>query len=583
MRVLSLFASLPLVCGLLPAQNTPPASAAESILFNGKFLTVDARDSVAEAIAIREGKILAVGTSAEVMRTRGAATRMIDLQGRTATPGLIDTHIHLEGADTLYSIDLSKVKTVAEVVGQVRERVAKARPGEWIRGTGWDEGKLAEHRYVYAADLDKVSPQNPVWLRHTTGHFAVANSVALKLAKISKDTKSPAAGTIEKDGNGQPTGIIKEDAAMRLVSELIPPYTRAQEREGLVALIAESNKEGLTGLKNPGIDEKDWSIYQELRGQNKINAHLFALWLGGSTVESAKAAVSHVLALPHPPARVVDDVLINGGIKLYIDGSAVARTSWEYDEWSINYKDKDVGNRGYPTTNPGVFKEQVRLIHNAGVHMGAHAIGDKAIDYVLDTYAEILKEKPVKGMRHSVIHANQPTDHAIATMAALQKQYDAGTPETQPVFVYWIGDALSASYGPARSKRLMPMNSYLKAGVKWASGSDYFVTPLAPRLGIWTSVVHKSLKSTYGPDTFGGNEGVDVHNALRGYTSWAAHQMFLDDRIGTLEPGKDADLAIWDRNPYEVPAAQLQDMHCEATIFQGRVVYRDEKSPVQLR
>jgi predicted amidohydrolase YtcJ len=215
--------------------------------------------------------------------------------------------------------------------------------------------------------------------------------------------------------------------------------------------------------------------------------------------------------------------------------------------------------------------------------MGTHAIGDRGIDFVLDTYAEILKAKPVNGMRHSVIHANQPTDHAISMMAMLERQYDAGTPETQPIFVYWIGDALSASYGPARSKRLMPMNSYLKAGVKWAAGSDFYVTPLAPRLGIWTSVVHKSLKSTWGPDTFGNNEGVDVRTALKSYTSWAAHQMFLDDRIGTLEPGKDADIAIWDRNPYEIPSDQLKDMHCEGTIFLGRVVYHDLKSPVQLQ
>jgi predicted amidohydrolase YtcJ len=579
MRLLFFFVLVELVWCVPSSAQT----SADTIFVNGKIITVDARDSIAEAVAIRDGKILAIGPYAAVMGTKGPATRMIDLKGRTVTPGLIDTHIHLMGADRLYSIELSNVKSVPEVVNLVRERVAKAKPGEWIQGTGWDEGKLAEHRYIYAADLDKVSPKNPVWLRHTTGHFAVANSAALAIAKIGKETKSPAAGTIEKDGNGLPTGIIKEDTAMKLVTDKIPPYTRDQERDGLLALLSEAAKEGLTGVKNPGITEQDWSIYKELRSANKINAHLFALWMGGSTVASAQAAVKRVLAEPHPPSRVADDILINGGIKLYIDGSAVARTSWEYDEWAVNYKDKDAGNRGYPTTDPKVYEDQVRLIHGAGVHMGTHAIGDRAIDYVVDTYAKILKEKPVNGMRHSVIHANQPTDHAIQTMALLEKQYDAGTPETQPVFVYWIGDALSSSYGPARSKRLMPMNSYLKAGVKWASGSDFFVTPLAPRLGIWASVVHKSLKSTYGPDTFGTSEGVDVHKALRGYTVWAAHQMFLDDRIGTLESGKDADIAIWDRNMYEIPSGDLKDIHCEATIFQGRLIYRDEKSPIQFR
>ncbi len=577
MRVLSSLAAVSFLCGALLAQT------ADTILFNGPILTVDAKDSVAEALAIKDGKVLAAGTSAAVMKTRGASTKMIDLKGRTATPGLIDTHIHLMGADRLYSVDLNDARSVQEVVERVRARVAKAKPGEWIQGFGWDEGKLAGHQYPHASDLDKAAPKNPVFLRHTTGHFAVANSLALKLANITKATPSPKGGTIEKDGDGNPTGILKEDAAMQPIAQLIPAYTREQEREGLLFLINEANKEGLTGLKNPGIDEQDWSIYQELRGQNKINAHLFALWRGGNTVASAKHAVENVLKYPHPPARPVDDVLINGGIKLYIDGSAVARTSWEYDEWSVNYGDTDVGNRGYPTTDPGVFKEQVRLIHNAGVHMGIHAIGDRAIDYVVDTYAEVLKEKPTSGLRHSVIHANQPTEHAIATMAALQKKYDAGTPEQQPVFLYYIGDGLSASYGPKRSKRLEPMKSYLNAGLKWASGSDFYVTPLAPRLGLWEMVVRKSLKSLYGPDVFGAEERIDIHNALKSYTTWAAHQMFLDDRIGSLETGKDADIAVWDRNPYQIDGEALKDMHCEATLFLGKVVYHDDKSAVKFQ
>jgi len=577
MRILSSLAALPLLCGGLFAQT------ADTILYNGPIITVDAKDSVAEAIAIKDGKVFAVGTSAAVMKTKGASTKMVDLKGRTATPGLIDTHIHLMGADRLYSVDLNDARSVDEVVERVRARAAKTKPGAWIQGFGWDEGKLAGHQYPHASDLDKAAPNNPVFLRQTTGHFAVTNSMALKLAKITKDTPSPKGGTIEKDGDGNPTGIIKEGAAMEPITKLIPAYTREQERDGLLYLINEANKEGLTGLKNPGIDEQDWSIYQELRGQNKINAHLFALWRGGNTVASAKRAVDNVLKYPHAPARPEDDVLIDGGIKLYIDGSAVARTSWEYDEWSFNYGDTDVGNHGYPTTDPGVFKEQVRLIHNAGVHMGIHAIGDRAIDYVVDTYAEVLKDKPTVGLRHSVIHANQPTDHAIATMAALQKKYDAATPEQQPVFLYYIGDGLSASYGPKRSKRLEPMKSYLNAGLKWASGSDFYVTPLAPRLGLWEMVVRKSLKSLYGPDVFGAEERIDIHNALKSYTVWAAHQMFLDDRIGSLETGKDADIAIWDRNPYQVEGEALKDMHCEGTLFLGKVVYHDPKSPVKFQ
>ncbi len=220
---------------LLPAAvafaQAPPPNAADTILINGKIITVDANDSIAEAVAIRSGKILTVGSKADALKTRGPSTHVIDLHGRTATPGLIDTHLHFQEVDAIYAIELSGVRDVAEVVQKVRERVSKAKPGEWISGSGWDEGKLAERRYLYASDLDAVAPNNPVWLMLTTGHYGVANSAALKLAHIDAATKNPPAGTIDRDSSGKPTGVLKEDAAMQLVTSLIPPYTHDQMRE----------------------------------------------------------------------------------------------------------------------------------------------------------------------------------------------------------------------------------------------------------------------------------------------------------------------------------------------------------------
>jgi predicted amidohydrolase YtcJ len=546
---------------------------ADSILVNGKIITMDASDSIAEAIAISKGKILEAGAKQSVMRHASASTTIIDLHGQTATPGLIDSHLHFASVEPIYSIDLGTVHNVDEVLNKVRERVAKAKPGEWILGQGWDEGKLAERRYIFASDLDKVAPNNPVWLIHTTGHYGVANSVALTLAHITAATQNPTAGTIDRDPQGKPTGVLKESASMRLVTDLIPDYSHDQMRDGYLTTMAELNQEGITAIKDPGMDPKNWAIYTELRDQNKLTIHLFALWHGGTTLAQTQEAVARILSIP----KSDNDLLISGGVKLFMDGSGGARTAWMTQDWNRKFELIDKGNRGYPLTDPEVYRQQVRTIHNAGIHVGTHAIGDRAIDWVVDTYAEILKDKPTPGLRHSIIHANIPSDHAIQTMAALQKQYDAGYPEAQAEFMYWIGDTYAGNFGQARNQRLMPLRTYMNRRVQWAGGSDYPVTPFAARLGIWSSMARETLNGTYGKQPFGTAEAVDIHTALRSYTIWSAHQLFLENRIGSLEPGKDADIAIWDRDIYTVPVNQAKDMKCEMTIFQGRIVYRDSK------
>jgi predicted amidohydrolase YtcJ len=188
--------------------------------------------------------------------------------------------------------------------------------------------------------------------------------------------------------------------------------------------------------------------------------------------------------------------------------------------------------------------------------------------------AQVLKEQPTHGLRHSIIHANVPSDHAIEMMAMLQKQYDAGYPELQAPFLWWIGDTYAANFGPARSARLIPLKTYLAHGVIWGAGSDYFVTPLPARYGLWSSIVRQTLKSSYGAQPFGTAEAVDIHTALRSYTAWAARQLFLEQRIGSLEAGKDADIAVWDQDPYTIAPAQLKDLHCQLTVFQGKIVFR---------
>ena len=567
----------------LRAQEAPSADLqgdADLLLINGKIITVDAKDSVAQALAIQNGKIVAVGSNNEVRKHAAKDARIIDLHGRAATPGLIDSHCHFDETTTIYDLDLSNIKSVAEAVELVRQKVAHTPPNVWIQGAGWDESKLAELRNIYASDLDKVSPNNPVWLAHTTGHYGVANSQALRLAKVTAGTKNPPAGIIDRDSQGRPTGVLKEDPAMNLVVSLIPPHSHDRQRNGLLKMMADFNKEGMTAAKDPGILPERWDIYRELLNENKSTVRIFALFLGGTTMDSARATLSRLQQQPKPPQSFGDGMLLSGGVKIFMDGSGGGRTAWVYEPWHKKSTEIDTGNTGYPALDPAAYQRMVKLFHDAGFHVSTHAVGDRAIDWVVDTYAAVLKEKPTNGLRHGVIHCNIPTDHAIATMAALQKKFAAGYPETQAPFLWWIGDTYAGTLGARRDSRLLPYRTYVEKGIVWGGGSDYPVTPFPARYGLWSSVVRKTLNGVYGLQPFGTAESVDIHVALKSYTIWAAHQLFLEDRVGSLEPGKDADIAVWDRDLYSIPSDDLKNLKCELTLLRGKVVHHDAHSPV---
>lgn len=587
LRFAGVFAVIVLSARFVAAQD----SAADLVLIHGHILTVDAKDSVAQAMAIQRGAIVKVGSDAEVLAFAGknSGIHIIDLQGHTATPGLIDTHAHIAegGVKELYDVRLSDASSVAEIVARVKAKVAAVKAGEWVTGSGWDEGKLAEHRYVTAADLDAVSPSNPVWLVHTTGHYGVANSLALKMAHISSATADPAAGTIDRDAHGNPSGVLKEESAMEPVVRLIPPITPEQMRQGILHIQEVLHSEGMTGVKDPDIQQIHWDAYKSLLDEGKLKERICVLWHTGSTMESARKALAEVNSVPRLPATLGGDHLLSCGVKMYMDGSGGARTGWVYDDWLRNGTTPDTttsgaGNRGYPQIDPAVYQEMVRLFHTNGVPVGTHAVGDRAMDWVVDTYALVEREQPKPGLRHSIIHANLPTPHALDVMASLQKKYDAGYPEMQAEFLWWIGDIYAGNYGPKRGQSLEPFETLYARGILWSGGSDYSVTPLAARYGLWAAVARQTAKGTHGMNPFGMTEAIDIHTALRSYTAWGSRQMFLEKKIGSLEVGKRADIAIWDRDLYAVPTDQIKDMKCLMTLIDGEVVYSAAGSSVRV-
>jgi predicted amidohydrolase YtcJ len=552
-----------------------PAQGADLILRHGVILTVDAADSVAEAIAVRDGRIIAVGTDKAISRLAGPKTQMIDLAGKTVTPGLIDTHAHLllSGADETLKVNLSGSTSLNELLSQVKARVDSSASGQWVEGFGWNEGFLAEHRGPTLTELDAISGDHPILLENVTHHYAIVNSAAMKLARIDAATPDPTGGKIERTPDGKPTGMLRETPAVNMVARKIPPLTPEQYDRVLSIMIDQLHAEGMTGVKDV-VYPAEWAAYSNSARNSKLSIHACPLFWAGNTVDSAKETLDLILQARQQASSLPGGNLEVCGAKILLDGAASGRTAWRNEDYAVDALHPAPTGHGFPIVEPDEYRKMVLLFNAAKVSVGTHAIGDRAIDLTVDAYAEALQQNPAMGLRHSIIHAHEPTEHALSVMADLQKRYDAAIPETQAEFLWWLGDSLPGVFGPEQSKHLMPLATYRKRGILFASGSDFGVTPLAARYGLWASVARQPSKGIFGPQPFGTDEAVDIHTALRSYTIWAARQIFEEKNTGSLEPRKWADLAVWDRNPYTIPTAALKDMQCLMTFYKGSLVFK---------
>jgi predicted amidohydrolase YtcJ len=566
----------PLIALVLAACAQDAPIAPDFILVNARVVTMDADDTIAEAVAVSGNSISAVGTTADVSRLAGPSTETIDLGGRTVTPGLIDTHNHFAwGAlDERSSLDIEypAVTSIRDIRERVRAAASRLDPGEWIVGSKWDAGKLEERRDIVAADLDDVSPDNPVWLLHTSAHYGVANSLALEMAGVDADTPAPDGGVIARNDDGAPTGILA-DQAMSLVSSATPPVTTGDFADAIADQVSLLNQEGITTIKDPEIDQRHWDAYATVLANGNLSVRVFTLWRVPDTMTEARELLQQIAPMTDPRGDAGTE-LISGGVKIYIDGSGTARTAWMHEDWNENFSDLDEGNTGLTYLEPDLLFDQIRLFHDAGIHIGTHAIGDRAIDFTMDAYDRVLADNPVPGLRHSIIHCNLPTDHAMDLMVKLQQQYDAAYPEVQPAFLWWIGDAYAANFGPERSLRVLPLGTFEKRGIKWAGASDFNVSPYAPRYAFWAASARETMLATHGSNPWGTDEAVAVHDTLRAYTATAARQVFLEDRIGSIEVGKLADIVAWDRDLYSIPTAELKEVRPALTFMNGEVVYR---------
>jgi len=304
------------------------------------------------------------------------------------------------------------------------------------------------------------------------------------------------------------------------------------------------NAEGITTIKDPEIDQRHWDAYKTINVNGDLSVRVFALWRVPDTMAEARELLQHIRPIMNPGGDVVD--LISGGVKIYIDGSGTARTAWMYDDWNENFTDVDEGNKGLTYLETDLLLAQIRLFHDAGVHIGTHAIGDRAIDFTLDSYDRVLTDNPTTNLRHSIIHCNLPTAHAMDLMVKLQRDYDAAYPEVQPAFLWWIGDVYAGNFGVERSLQVLPLRTFQERGIKWAGSSDFDVSPYAPRHALWAASAREAMLGTYGENPWGTDESISVHDTLRAYTINAARQVFLEQKVGSIEEGKLADIVVWD-------------------------------------
>jgi len=544
-----------------------------TLLINGTVLTVDDHDSRAEAVAIVGNRIAAVGSTADVLRLRNGATEVIDLQGRTVMPGLTDPHVHLadDGTNMLAATDLrdfyTNTRSIEHMVEQVRERAGQVRPGTWIVciGSPMQDYRTAEKRFPDRWDLDRAAPDHPVVVGFGA-HITVANSKALQVAGVTRDTQPPGGGHIEHDSEtGEPTGRLLE-RAQRLVRQEIgadvpvgfnPNTPTASIKDGIVFAANRCLSRGVTTIHDIVTNANTVRAYQELalEGRLPVRASLLI-----RVIESAIAPES--LLNLGIVSNFGNEWLKIAGVKMSIDGGITGRAASFYEPYADN--PCNCGLIRIPTEE---LEHTVDAYHRAGHRVCVHAIGDRAMDMALTAFHKALEKTPRENHRHRVEHLG----NWMMTPERLDRITALGLlPVPNVSFLHYIYDSMEACVGPERLKGAFGFRSMLARGIPLTSGSD------GP--GYWPSDPLRDLSVSVGRRTWTGEvvgpeEAVSVAEAVRMYTMNAAYNGFDEQVKGSIEPGKLADLAVLAQDPFSVEAHGIKDIAVDMTLLDGRVAY----------
>ena len=530
-------------CGESETDDRTPV---DTILHNGKVITIDADLSLASVVAVNGTDIVAVG--GEELLESFKSANMVDLGGKVLMPGFIDSHTHLRGRPQRF-IDLTKTRSIEEMQGQVNAKAIELGAGEWITGYGWSEDVMAELRRPLRSDLDLAAPENPVLLTRAGGHSAVANSMALRLAEVTTTTPQPENGVIELDEDGELNGVIRE--RQDIVSRLIPEPTNEDVRDNLVGILNEQLSLGITSFTHAtGSIESypEWEYIYSLHRGSLPRASIQVRWEGPDEMTAFGKKTGDG-----------DEYLRVGPIKIFVDGGFTGPAAYTKEPYK-----GETEYRGTLSLTLEELNTTIREAHAAGWQFGIHAIGDAAIELTVDELAAALDELPREDHRHYLNHFTvMPSAESMDKMAA----YGIAITQ-QPNFTYTLDGRYSAYLDGDRLKHNNPLRTPMNHGVRVAISSD--ILPIGPMVGIYAAVTRKGMSGT----VFGAEESLNVMEALRGYTLYGAWLSFEEDRKGSIEPGKVADMIVLDQDILAVDPDHIMDINVEQTWLGGKMVYQ---------
>ncbi len=524
------------------------------LLVNGRVQTMDRNRSEVSAVAIRGGKVVAVGSDAEARAALRPGVETIDLRGRTATPGLNDAHAHPMGvgfAQADLGLGTPPNRSIADLVALIRAEVARQRPGDWIIGRGYDQARLAEQRHPTRHDLDAVSPDHPVLLIRVCHHIGVANSHALALAGITASTPDPDGGVIDRDEHGEPTGVLRETAYGLVLAAKGEPseaqITEELERGGQAFLAS-----GVTSVTEAGIARpEELRAYQALHRAGRLPVRTYLMMMLDETLEPL-AQLGVGTGFGDPWLRI-------GPAKLFADGSIGGRTARMRQPY-VGEPD----NHGLWMMEPDDLKAKVLSAHRAGFQVGIHAIGDAAVELVLDAYEEAMRAEPRPDPRHRIEHCSIIDEGLIGRIAALGAVPIPGTS-----FLYHVRDAYVQNLGEERLRYAYAMRSFADRGIVAAASSDAPVVSTSAVVGLQTMVTRRDARDV----AVSPEESVSLDEALRAYTVNGAYASFEETIKGTLAPGMLGDVTVFETDLRQVPPEELSQVRVDLTIAEGRVVH----------
>ena len=552
-----------------PGQGTTPVDFADRVLRNGAIYTVNGAQPWAEAVAIADGRFVAVGTNDETNALVGQDTEVTDLQGRMAMPGMFDIHIHpVDGSmAALYDCSFPFTFTVEEILEHVAGCVSEAEAGEWIRGGQWAVGLATLDQSIDAELLDTVAPDNPVFLMDSTVHNAWVNSLALERLDIGPDTPDPAGGSIVRDSEGMPVGILIDDAAYNAISTL-PDYSPEQYEEALAWIVAMLNRYGVTGFKDAIAEARALRAYNALDRSGRLNARVAAsliwkrAWIQGHE--------EHLLNIEQRDSyrseRVNPDF-----IKIFLDGIAPSRTAYMLEPY-LPHDAFPADFRGEPLHDLATLAEDVINFDAQGLTVKMHAVGDGALRQGLDAIEAAQAANGPSGLRHEISHAGLMHADDIGRFAELD-----AIPELAPILWYpvpGVVEAQTATIGRERAEFSFPIRSLVESGAEPAFGSDW--PAVVPTPNPWPGV--EALLTRRDPyledpqEAKWPEQAVDLETALEIVTINGARAL-REEIAGSIEVGKSADLIVLDRNVFDIPTTDIADTQVLTTILEGNTVY----------